>query len=73
MSLFDSIRDQDRALTILKRALTKERVPAAYLYCGHPGSGRMDTALAVAASLNCETGQVTCGCLKNRTFFSTRP
>jgi DNA polymerase-3 subunit delta' len=65
MWLFDGIRDQDRALTILKRALEKERIPAAYMFCGLPGTGRMGAAQAMAASLNCEEGHIACGQCKS--------
>jgi DNA polymerase-3 subunit delta' len=58
---FAGIRGQDRAVAIIRRALESGRLPAAYLFTGPAGSGRRKTALAVAASLNCEAGPVACG------------
>ncbi len=62
---FEGIRGQERALAILKRALAGGRVPAAYLFTGPAGCGRRKTALAVAASLNCESGAVACGACRS--------
>jgi len=58
---FEGIRGQERALAILKRALSGARLPTAWLFTGPPGCGRRMAARAVAASLNCETGPVACG------------
>lgn len=57
----DLIKAQDGAVSIIQKALERERVPTAYLFTGAPGCGRMTAALALAASLNCETGPVACG------------
>ena len=35
--LFKEIRAQERPVSILKRALERERVPTAYLFTGTPG------------------------------------
>ncbi len=59
--LFDDIIGQDRAVAILQRALENARVPSAFLFAGPPGCGRMGAAVALAASLNCETGVLACG------------
>lgn len=60
-TLFDNIHGQDGPLKILKRAIESDRVPTAYLFTGPPGCGRKQAAIAVAASLNCETGGLACG------------
>lgn len=58
---FESILDQEGPLSILKRALQNGKVPTAYLFTGPGGCGRMPTAVATAASLNCESGGQACG------------
>jgi DNA polymerase-3 subunit delta' len=58
---FDPIRAQDGPVSILKKALERERVPTAYLFTGPPGCGRMMAALATATSLNCQSGTIACG------------
>lgn len=47
----DEIRDQPRAVALLRRALESGRVAHAYAFIGPAGSGRMTTALALAAEL----------------------
>lgn len=47
----DEIRDQPRAIALLRRALEAGRVAHAYAFVGPRGSGRMTTALAFAAEL----------------------
>jgi DNA polymerase III gamma/tau subunit len=47
----DAIRDQPRAVELLRRALDSDRVAHAYAFVGPPGSGRMTTALAFAQEL----------------------
>jgi DNA polymerase-3 subunit delta' len=47
----DAIRDQDEAVTLLRRALHAERVAHAYAFVGPEGSGRKATALAFASAL----------------------
>ncbi len=59
--LFDLIKAQDGAMAILQKALERDRVPTAYLFIGPPGCGRLTAAMALAASLNCETGSIACG------------
>jgi len=58
---FDPIRAQEGPVTILKKVLDRGRVPAAYLFTGPPGCGRMMAALATACSLNCQTAAIACG------------
>ena len=49
----DLIRDQPRAVALLRRALDTDRVAHAYAFVGPPGAGRMTTALAFAQALLC--------------------
>jgi DNA polymerase-3 subunit delta' len=56
----ETIREQPRAVELLRRALGGERVAHAYAFVGPAGSGRMTTARAFSQALLCETGQA-CG------------
>lgn len=56
----ETIRDQPRAVELLRRALDGARVAHAYAFVGPAGSGRMTTARAFAQALLCTTGQA-CG------------
>ena len=56
----EAIRDQPRAVELLRRALAGGRLAHAYVFVGPSGSGRMTTARAFAQALLCETGQA-CG------------
>jgi DNA polymerase-3 subunit delta' len=56
----DTVRDQPRAVELLRRALGGQRVAHAYAFVGPAGSGRMTTARAFAQALLCETAQA-CG------------
>ena len=47
----DAIRDQAEAVTLLRRAISSERVAHAYAFVGPEGSGRKATALAFASAL----------------------
>jgi DNA polymerase III gamma/tau subunit len=47
----EAIRDQPRAVELLRRALAGGRVAHAYAFVGPPGSGRMTTARAFADEL----------------------
>jgi len=49
----DAIRDQPRAVALLRRALATDRVAHAYAFVGPTGAGRMTTALAFAQALLC--------------------
>jgi len=53
----DAIRDQPRAVALLRRALATDRVAHAYAFVGPPGAGRMTTALAFAHALLCSGGR----------------
>jgi DNA polymerase III gamma/tau subunit len=53
----EAIRDQPRAVDLLRRALSAGRVAQAYAFVGPAGSGRMTTARAFAQALLCDTGQ----------------
>jgi DNA polymerase III subunit delta' len=52
----DAIRDQDEAVTLLRRALASGRVAHAYAFVGPEGSGRKATALAFASALVAPAG-----------------
>jgi DNA polymerase-3 subunit delta' len=58
----EAIRDQPRAVELLRRALAGGRLAHAYAFVGPSGSGRMTTARAFAQALLCETGQTCGGC-----------
>jgi DNA polymerase III subunit delta' len=58
----EEIRDQPRAVDLLRRALEGGRVAHAYAFVGPAGSGRMTTARAFAQALLCETGAACGGC-----------
>jgi DNA polymerase-3 subunit delta' len=49
------IFSQDRAISILQRALASERVPHAYIFAGLGGVGKFTTALAWAKLLLCDS------------------
>lgn len=52
----ETIVDQPRAVTLLRRALESGRVAHAYAFVGPAGSGRTTAALLWAAALLCERG-----------------
>jgi DNA polymerase-3 subunit delta' len=52
----DAIEGQARAVDLLRRALSGDRVAHAYAFVGPPGSGRTATALAFAQALLCARG-----------------
>jgi DNA polymerase-3 subunit delta' len=52
MALRDII-GQDRAVGIVLRTLSRNRVPSAYLFAGESGIGKRFTALNLAKALNC--------------------
>jgi DNA polymerase III gamma/tau subunit len=56
----EAIRDQPRAVDLLRRALAGNRIASAYAFVGPTGSGRMTTARAFAQALLCEAG-TACG------------
>jgi DNA polymerase III gamma/tau subunit len=66
----DSIRDQPRAVDLLGRALTGDRVAHAYAFIGPAGSGRMTTAIAFAGALLCAKGG--CGACRDCSAAAAR-
>jgi DNA polymerase III subunit delta' len=52
----EGLRDQPRAVALLRRALESGRVAHAYAFVGPSGSGRMTAARAFAQALLCEMG-----------------
>lgn len=73
---FSHIIGQDRAISFLKKVITGNKIPHAYLFTGISGVGKTSTAIAMSQALNCnETiegagcGQCkTCRQIKNGTF-----
>lgn len=54
MNLFNKIQGQERAISILKNAITNDRLSNSYLFHGPEGVGKFTTALHLAMALNCE-------------------
>ena len=50
---FSDIIGQERAIGFLKKALSIDRIPHAYMFTGISGIGKTTTALALAQALNC--------------------
>ncbi len=62
MSLWQGLDGQDRVVGLLRRAIERSRVPHAYLFSGPVGAPLLDTAMALAAALNCQREKGTaCG------------
>jgi DNA polymerase-3 subunit delta' len=61
VSVWDNVRDQDRVVAQLQRAIERDRVPHAYLFSGPPGAALGDAAIALATALCCTTARGT-GC-----------
>ncbi|HYB40540.1 MAG TPA: DNA polymerase III subunit, partial [Candidatus Methylomirabilis sp.] len=53
---FAGIRDQEEAVTLLRRAVATGRIAHAYAFVGPPGAGRKLTALAFSVALIAPTG-----------------
>ncbi len=66
----DAIRDQPRAVDLLRRALAGDRVAHAYAFIGPAGSGRMTTAIAFAGALLCARGG--CGACRDCSAAASR-
>ena len=66
----DAIADQPRAVDLLRRALTGDRVAHAYAFIGPAGSGRMTTAVAFAGALLCADGG--CGACRHCSAAASR-
>jgi hypothetical protein len=56
VAVLDAVEGQPGAVALLRRALESERVAQAYAFVGPAGSGRMTTAIALAAALLCPSG-----------------
>lgn len=59
---FAGIIGHERPVSILKRALSNNRLAHAYLFAGTQGIGKKLTALALAASVNCRDASPGGGC-----------
>jgi DNA polymerase-3 subunit delta' len=54
VSVWQDLRDQDRVIARLRKAIECDRVPHAYLFSGPPGAPMFETALALARALSCQ-------------------
>ena len=54
MSVWQGLRDQDRVVARLRKAIERDRVPHAYLFAGPPGAPMYDAAIALACALSCQ-------------------
>jgi DNA polymerase III subunit delta' len=54
---FSDIIGQDRAIAVLRRSITKERVAHAYLFSGIEGCGKKKSALAFVQAVFCGAGK----------------
>jgi DNA polymerase III subunit delta' len=52
--LLSSLRSQNPALFVLRRAITRGQFPSAYLFEGPPGVGKRSAALGLALAVLCE-------------------
>lgn len=59
---FSQIMGQKRAVGFLKKVIRGDRIPHAYLFTGVRGVGKSTTALALARSVNCLSGDSEDGC-----------
>jgi len=66
---FDELLVQDHVRDTMKRAIEKNRLANAYLFCGPRGVGKTTTARILAKSLNCEKGPTITPC--NKCSFCT--
>lgn len=55
MPTLSTIRGQDRVISLMRRAVTSDRVAHAYLFVGPAHCGKHTTGLALAKALNCES------------------
>ena len=67
----DGIKEQPRAVALLRAALESHRIAHAYAFVGAEGSGRATTALAFAQSLLCER-ETGCGSCRHCRMVATR-
>ena len=61
---FDELLVQDHVRDTMKRAIERNRLANAYLFCGPRGVGKTTTARILAKSLNCEEGPTVTPCNK---------
>ena len=57
MSIWDGLAQQERVVALLRGAIERNRVPHAYLFSGPVGAPLVDTAIALAAALNCQVAK----------------
>lgn len=60
--LFSQILGQEKAKRFLKQAMSREKIPHAYLFTGIPGVGKTSTAMALTTTLNCHEPSDYDGC-----------
>ncbi|MBW2202876.1 MAG: ATP-binding protein, partial [Deltaproteobacteria bacterium] len=60
--LFSEIIGQEKAKRFLKRVMSEERIPHAYLFTGIPGIGKTSMAKALTMALNCHEQNDFDGC-----------
>jgi DNA polymerase III delta' subunit len=53
VSVWQSLRGQERVVAQLQRAIERDRVPHAYLFSGPSGAPMYETAIALAMALSC--------------------
>ncbi len=72
--MFNKIKGQDKAISILKRAMENDKIANTYLFYGPDGIGKFTTALYFGMALNCHAtlDKRPCGacssCKKSLTF-----
>lgn len=59
---FSQIIGQEKAIRFLKRVMTGEKIPHAYLFAGIQGVGKTTTAMALAQAINCSEPANGVGC-----------
>lgn len=60
--MFDKIKGQNRAIGILKNALSQNRVAHSYLFYGPDGVGKLTTALYFGMAINCQSDEADRPC-----------
>jgi len=69
--MFNTIKGQDRALTILRRTIEKDKIAQSYLFYGPDGVGKFTAALYFGMSINClaTADKKPCGSCSSCTKF----